>query len=52
MAAKLERSTFSSLISGMHEPALDLAETLVDSTPALSLRKVRFGMAGLTPAKP
>ena len=46
MAAQLERSTFSSLISGMHEPALDLAETLVDLTPGTFPKKVWFGMAG------
>ncbi|MCB9158696.1 MAG: aspartate aminotransferase family protein [Caldilineaceae bacterium] len=46
VAAQLERSTFSSLISGMHEPALDLAETLVDLTPGTFPKKVWFGMAG------
>ena len=46
VAAQLERSTFSSLISGMHEPSLDLAETLVDLTPGTFPKKVWFGMAG------
>lgn len=46
VAAELERSTFSSLISGMHTPALDLAETLVGLTPGDFPKKVWFGLSG------
>ncbi len=43
---QLERTTFASLISGMHEPAVRLAEKLVDLTPGNFAKKVWFGLSG------
>ena len=43
---QLERTTFAGLISGMHEPAVRLAEKLVDLTPGDFAKKVWFGLSG------
>ena len=43
---QLERSTFSSLISGMHAPALELAAKLTALTPGDFPKKVWFGLSG------
>ncbi len=43
---QLERSNFASLISGMHTPALRLAEKLVALTPGDFPKKVWFGFCG------
>jgi 4-aminobutyrate aminotransferase len=43
---QLERTTFASLISGINEPALDLAERLVGLMPGDFPKKVWFGLAG------
>jgi len=43
---QFQRVTFASLISGMHEPALKLAEKLVELTPGSFHKKVWFGLAG------
>ncbi|MEZ4709261.1 MAG: aspartate aminotransferase family protein [Caldilineaceae bacterium] len=44
--AQLERTTFASLISGMHEPAVRLAEKLVELMPGAFAKKVWFGLSG------
>lgn len=46
VGAQLERTTFASLISGMHEPAVRLAEKLVALTPGNFAKKVWFGLSG------
>ncbi|MEZ4658947.1 MAG: aspartate aminotransferase family protein [Caldilineaceae bacterium] len=43
---QLARTTFASLISGMHEPAVRLAEKLVELTPGDFAKKVWFGLSG------
>lgn len=43
---QLNRTTFASLISGMHEPALRLAEKLIELTPGDFPKKVWFGLCG------
>jgi len=43
---QLNRTTFASLISGMHEPALRLAEKLVELVPGDFPKKVWFGLCG------
>lgn len=43
---QLNRTTFASLISGMHEPALRLAEKLVELVPGDFGKKVWFGLCG------
>lgn len=46
LMTQLNRATFSSLISGTHEPALHLAEKLVGLTPGDFAKKVWFGFSG------
>lgn len=46
LLTQLERSNFASLISGMHTPALQLAEKLVALTPGDFPKKVWFGFCG------
>jgi 4-aminobutyrate aminotransferase len=43
---QLNRTTFASLISGMHEPALRLAEKLIELVPGDFRKKVWFGLCG------
>ncbi len=43
---QLNRSTFSSLISGMHKPALALAKKLTTLVPGDFHKKVWFGLSG------
>ena len=43
---QLERTSFASLISGINEPALDLAERLTGLMPGDFPKKVWFGLAG------
>jgi 4-aminobutyrate aminotransferase len=43
---QLDKTSFASLISGTHEPALDLAERLIQLTPGDFEKKVWFGFAG------
>lgn len=43
---QLNRTTFASLISGMHEPALRLAEKLTELVPGDFRKKVWFGLCG------
>ncbi|MGQ9793591.1 MAG: aspartate aminotransferase family protein [Anaerolineae bacterium] len=43
---QLERSAFASLISGMHAPAVQLAEKLIALTPGDFPKKVWFGFCG------
>lgn len=43
---QFRRTTFASLISGMHQPALQLAEKLTNLTPGSFPKKVWFGLAG------
>jgi 4-aminobutyrate aminotransferase len=43
---QINRTTFASLISGMHEPALQLAEKLIELTPGDFPKKVWFGFCG------
>ena len=43
---QLDRTTFASLISGMHEPALKLAEKLTNLVPGDFPKKVWFGLSG------
>lgn len=43
---QLNRATFTSLISGMHEPAVKLAEKLTGLTPGDFPKKVWFGLSG------
>lgn len=43
---QLNRTTFASLISGMHEPALQLAEKLIDLMPGDFPKKAWFGLCG------
>ncbi len=43
---QLEKTTCGILISGMHEPALDLAERLIELAPGEFEKKVWFGLAG------
>lgn len=43
---QFKRTTFASLISGMHEPALQLAQKLTNLTPGSFPKKVWFGLAG------
>ena len=44
--AQLERATFTSLISGMHQPAVKLAEKLTELVPGNFHKKVWFGQSG------
>jgi 4-aminobutyrate aminotransferase len=46
LVAQLERASFASLISGMHQPALNLARKLIDLTPGDFAKKVWFGFSG------
>ena len=46
IAEELERSTFAGLVSGMHEPAVRLAEKLVALVPGTFEKKVWFGLSG------
>jgi 4-aminobutyrate aminotransferase len=46
LAKELDRTTFASLISGMHQPALQLAEKLIELTPGDFSKKVWFGFCG------
>jgi len=43
---QLNRTTFAGLVSSMHEPALHLAEKLVDLVPGDFRKKVWFGLCG------
>ena len=43
---QLNRTTFASLISGMHEPAVRLAEKLIELVPGDFRKKVWFGLCG------
>jgi 4-aminobutyrate aminotransferase len=43
---QLDRMTFAGLISVMHEPALRLAEKLVELVPGAHHKKVWFGLSG------
>lgn len=43
---QLEKTTCGILISGMHEPAVDLAERLIELAPGDFDKKVWFGLAG------
>lgn len=43
---QLNRTTFASLISGMHEPALKLAEKLANLVPGDFHKKAWFGLSG------
>jgi 4-aminobutyrate aminotransferase len=43
---QLNRTTFASLISGMHEPALQLAEKLIELVPGNFYKKAWFGFCG------
>lgn len=43
---QLDRTTFASLISGLHEPGLQLAEKLVELTPGDFDKKCWFGFCG------
>lgn len=44
--AELDRSTFSGLISSINQPALDLAERLIDIVPGDWDKKVWYGLSG------
>lgn len=46
VARQLEQATFTSLISAINLPALDLAEKLVALTPGDFAKKVWFGLSG------
>ncbi len=46
IARQLEKTTCGILISGMHEPAVDLAERLIALAPGDFEKKVWFGLAG------
>jgi len=43
---QLDKTTCGILVSGMHEPAVDLAERLVELAPGDFEKKVWFGLAG------
>ena len=43
---QLNRTTFAGLVSGMHEPALRLAEKLVELVPGDFRKKAWFGLCG------
>jgi 4-aminobutyrate aminotransferase len=43
---QLNRTTFAGLVSGMHEPALHLAEKLIELVPGDFRKKVWFGLCG------
>jgi len=43
---QLERTTFGGLLSSMHEPAVRLAERLVDLVPGEFHKKVWYGLSG------
>ena len=43
---QLERTTYASLVSGMHEQALKLAEMLIELVPGDFHKKAWFGLAG------
>lgn len=43
---QLNRTTFAGLVSGMHEPAIQLAEKLVDLVPGDYPKKAWFGLCG------
>jgi 4-aminobutyrate aminotransferase len=43
---QLNRTTFASLISGMHEPALQLAQKLIELVPGDFRKKAWFGLCG------
>jgi 4-aminobutyrate aminotransferase len=46
ISAQLDRTTCNILISGLHEPAVDLAERLIALAPGDFEKKVWFGLAG------
>ena len=46
VARQMERSTFAGLLSGVNEPAVELAERLVELVPASFEQKVWFGLSG------
>src|SRR5690606_1680095 len=43
---QIERSTFAGLISSLNQPAIDLAQRLVDVMPGAFEKKVWFGHSG------
>ncbi len=43
---QLNRTMFAGLVSGLHQPAVDLAEKLVSLTPGDFPKKVWFGLSG------
>jgi 4-aminobutyrate aminotransferase len=43
---QLNRTTFASLVSGIHEPALSLANKLIELVPGDFAKKVWFGLSG------
>jgi 4-aminobutyrate aminotransferase len=44
--AELERTTFAGLVSGINEPAVNLAERLIDLVPGDWEKKVWYGLSG------
>ena len=44
--AELERSTFAGLVSGINQPAVELAERLIDFVPGAWEKKVWYGLSG------
>ncbi len=46
VAEELDRTTFAGLVSGLHEPAVKLAERLVDLMPGDFEKKAWFGLSG------
>ncbi len=44
--AELERSTFAGLVSGINQPAVELAERLIDLVPGDWEKKVWYGLSG------
>ena len=43
---QLNKSTFTGLVSGLHEPAVELAQRLIDLAPGDFEKKVWFGLSG------
>ena len=46
VAAQLDRSTFGTLITGMHEPGAQLAQRLTELVPGSFEKKAWFGLSG------
>ncbi len=46
IAAQVQKTTFGTLVSGMHEPAAELAETLTTLVPGDFEKKAWFGLSG------